>query len=144
MKYYLLEPEVAGGIGDRTVLDRSGPRLKATSLHYEFDDWLGDDLLASSPCFIATRRLADEITLKKLTGVVLGNMETSRSITFETLNPGRQLPEFVWLKIDGKAGADDLGITENGKLIVSAKALAVLKSFNLNYCDVAPYPAPAR
>ena len=46
MTYYHLEPEVAGGIGERTVLDRSGPRLRATSLHYEFDGWLGDDLLA--------------------------------------------------------------------------------------------------
>jgi hypothetical protein len=144
MKYYRLEPEVAGGIGDRTVLDRSGPRLKATSLHYEFDDWLGDDLLASSPVFVATRRLADDIKLKSLTGVSLSNMETSRSITFETLNPGRQLPEFVWLKIDGKPGRDDFGIAGDGKLIVSAKALAVLRAFNLNHCDVAPYPATAR
>src|SRR6266700_4069450 len=109
MKYHRLEPEVAGGIGHRTVLDRSGPRLKATSLHYEFDDWLGDDLLAGSPVFIATRRLADDITLKKLTGVSLAGMETSCSITFETLNPGRQLPEFVWLRINGKPGTDDFG-----------------------------------
>jgi hypothetical protein len=71
-------------------------------------------------------------------------METSRSITFETLNPGRQLPEFVWLKIDGKPGRGDFGIAGDGKLIVSAKALAVLRAFNLNHCDVAPYSATAR
>ena len=125
-------------------LDRSGRRLKATSLHYEFDDWLGDDLLASSPVFVATRRLAHDIKLKSLTGVSLADMETSRSITFETLNPGRQLPEFVWLKIDGKPGRDDFGIAGDGKLIVSAKALAVLRAFNLNHCGVAPYSATAR
>jgi hypothetical protein len=144
MTYYRLEPEVAGGIGERTVLDRSGHRLKAASLDYEFDDWLGDDLLAGSPVFVATRRLADDIKRKKLTGVSLARMETSRSITFETLNPGRQLPEFIWLKIDGKAGADDFGIADDGSLIVSARALAALKSFNLNYCDIAPYPTTAR
>jgi hypothetical protein len=144
MKYYHLEPEVAGGIGERTALDRSGHRLKATSLHYEFDGWLGDDLLAGHPSFIATRRLAEEIKLNRLTGVTPSHMETSRSITFETIYPGRQLPEFVWLKIAGKPGVDDFGLAGNGKLIVSAKALAVLRAFNLNHCDVAPYPAKAR
>src|SRR5438270_3987190 len=142
MTYYHLEPEVAGGIGERTVLDRSGPRLRATSLHYEFDGWLGDDLLAGHPAFIATRRLAEEIKLSKLTGVTPSRVETSRSITFETIYPGRQLPEFVWLKIGGKPGVDDFGLAD-GKLIVSAKALAVLKSFNLNHCDIAAYPMTA-
>jgi hypothetical protein len=66
---------------------------------------------------------------------------TGRSTTFETLYPGRQLPEFVWLKIKGKAGTDDFGIERMGRLVVSAKALTVLRSFNLNYCDVAPYQA---
>src|SRR5260370_29363285 len=113
MKYYLVEPEVPGGFGDGTVLDRSGPYLKVTKLHYQFDGWLGDDFLTSHPCFFATRRLADEIRLNRLTGVTASPMETTRSITFETLYPGRQLPEFVWLKIDGKAGTDDFGIVGN-------------------------------
>ena len=90
------------------------------------------------------QQLAHDIKLKNLTGVSLADMETSHSITFETLNPGRQLPEFVWLKINGKPGGDDFGIAGDGKLIVSAKALVVLRSFNLNHCDIAPYPAPAR
>lgn len=144
MTYYHLEPEVAGGIGERTVLDRSGPRLKATSLHYEFDGWLGDDLLAGHPAFIATARLAEAIKQSKLSGVTPSRMETSRSITFETIYPGRQLPQFVWLKIGGKPGVDDFGLAGNGKLIVSGKALVVLKSFNLNHCDIAPYPKTAR
>src|SRR5258708_13132779 len=80
--------------------------------------------------------------LNKLTGVRLRNMEATPSEIFEAFHPGRRLPEFGWLKIDGKPGMDDFGIVGNGELIVSAKALAVLKSFNLNYCDATPYPAP--
>ena len=49
-----------------------------------------------------SKSLAEEIKLNKLTGVTPSHMETSRSITFETLYPGRQLPEFVRLKIAGK------------------------------------------
>jgi hypothetical protein len=140
MRYYDLEPEAPGGLGNRTVFDRSGPCLKITKLHYELDGWLGDDLLTSHPCFFATRRLADKIALNKLTGITLSDMETSRSITFEILHPRRQLPEFVWLKIDGEPGIDDFGIAGNGHLVISEKALTVLKSFNLNHCDIAPYP----
>ena len=143
MKYYDLEPEVPGQWGKKMVFDRNGPDRKIVKLHIEFDGWLGDDLLTSHPCFFATPRLAEEIKLNKLTGVTPSHMETSRSITFETIYPGRQLPEFVWLKIAGKPGVDDFGLAGNGKLIVSAKALAVLRAFNLNHCDVAPYPATA-
>src|SRR5260370_42333268 len=144
MKYYLVEPEVPGGFGDGTVLDRSGPYLKVTKLHYRFDGWLGDDFLTSHPIFFATRRLAEEVKLNKLTGVALSNMEASPSEIFEAFHPGHRLPEFIWLKIDGKPGSDDFRIVGNGKLIISAKALAVLRSFNLNYCRIAPYPSPAR
>jgi len=75
-----------------------------------------------------------------LTGVTPSHMEASPSDIFEAFHPGRQLPEFIWLKIAGKPGADDFGIVGNGELIVSAKALTVLKSFHLNHCDVTPYP----
>jgi hypothetical protein len=88
--------------------------------------------------------LAEEIKLSKLTGVTPSRVETSRLINFETIYPERQLPEFVCLKIGGKPGVDDFGVAGNGKLIVSAKALVVLKSFNLNHCDIAPYPTTAR
>ena len=57
MEYYLIEPEVAGGIGEHSVIDRSSGKMVVRKLHYEFDGWLGDELLESTPCFIVSERL---------------------------------------------------------------------------------------
>ena len=41
--YYILEPEVAGGFGENVVYDPATRHVE--HLHYQFDGWLGDDLL---------------------------------------------------------------------------------------------------
>jgi len=51
MKYYLIEPELAGMTGEHTVIDRSSGRMVVRRLDYEFDGWGGDVLLESCPCF---------------------------------------------------------------------------------------------
>ncbi len=56
MKYYQLEPEVAGGFGEQSVIDRSSGKMVVRKLHYEFDGWLGDVLLESYLCFIQSGR----------------------------------------------------------------------------------------
>lgn len=52
-KYYVVEPEVAGGFGINTVFTRTeGKPMVVHKLHYEFDGWLGDSLLETTPCYI--------------------------------------------------------------------------------------------
>lgn len=49
-KFYVLEPEVAGGWGgDGTVVDREFHPPIVSRLVYEFDGWLGDDLVTTFP-----------------------------------------------------------------------------------------------
>ena len=55
MKYYILEPEVAGGFGENTIMDPTSRPPRVTRFHYEFDGWLGDELLETVACFIATK-----------------------------------------------------------------------------------------
>src|SRR6476660_8794270 len=64
----VLAPEVAGGWGERTVADTSTHPPRVTALHYQFDGWLGDELLESFPCYIVTRRLAHALTAAGLSG----------------------------------------------------------------------------
>src|SRR5262245_11876854 len=45
MKYFLLDPEVAGHFGKNCVVDLSKRPPIVTGFHNEFDGWLGDDLL---------------------------------------------------------------------------------------------------
>lgn len=42
VKYFYLEPEVSGGLGDDAIMDTGVHPPVVTRLHYEFDGWLGD------------------------------------------------------------------------------------------------------
>jgi len=135
MRYYLLEPEVAGGLGRNTVLDRTSHPPVVTRLHYEFDGWLGDELLESFPCFIVTQRLRVKIEELGFTGVRFSPVEVTLSTQFKTLYPDREVPQFAWLKVDGEPCKDDLGLATDHRLIVSERTLVAM---NLKQCVVTP------
>ena len=48
MKYFQLEPEVAGGFGPNSILDPKVRPPRVTKFNYEFDVWLGDPVLELS------------------------------------------------------------------------------------------------
>jgi hypothetical protein len=140
MSYYVLEPEVAGGFGAHTVIDRSSGKMVVQKLHYQFDGWLGDELLESAPCFIASEGLVREIESARLTGVRFDEVEITTSDQFRELYPNRQLPMFVWLKVEGKAGHDDFGIAPGLRLVVSKRALELLKRVGIaNAASIEPF-----
>jgi len=122
MKYFYLEPEVAGSVGPNTTMDsRFFPPI-VSRLHYEFDTWLGDVLLESFPCWIATSQAAQKIMTSGFTGVSLGEVEVTTSELFRDLYPSRKLPKFTWLKIEGTPGRDDFGVAKGSKITDSAKS----------------------
>lgn len=140
MKYYCLEPEVAGGWGKNTVFKRTpGKATVVHKLHYEFDGWPGDELLESTPCFIMSERIAREIERDHLSGARFDNVEITTSDEFKELYPNRQLPKFVWLKVEGKAGQDDFGIAQDARLVVSERALGLLREFGVSQALTAEF-----
>jgi hypothetical protein len=140
MTFYVVEPEVAGGFGDHSVIDRSSGKMIVQKLHYQFDGWLGDELLESAPCYIASERMAHEIERAQLTGVRFDEVEVTTSDQFQELYPNRQLPKFIWLKVEGKAGRDDFGIAPGLRLVVSERALELLKRIGIsNAAAVTPF-----
>ena len=57
MAYYVLNPEVLGGMGRDTVMESPTvgsylPHVKV--LHVEISGWMGDDLLTNFPCFMGS------------------------------------------------------------------------------------------
>jgi hypothetical protein len=127
MKFFGVEPEIAGGWGENTVYTRSvGKRAVVHKLHCEFDEWLGDQLVESGACFIVTARLARDIERARLTGATFGAVEVTTSELFNELYPNRPLPRFVWLQIAGRARRDDFGVAANLMLVVSERAHEVL------------------
>ena len=137
MRCFYLEPEVAGGFGEGTILDRSVHPPVVQKLHYKFDGWLGDVLLETFPCFIMTAAAADELKSQNIRGVEFDNVEISTSKEFDELFPNLQLPEFVWLKPNGIADQnDDVSVARDGRLIVSEKALKWLRELGIGHAII--------
>lgn len=134
--YYTLEPEVAGELGSETILDSTKHPPKVDSLHYEFFGWLGDEILEAYPCFIASERCRNELERASLSGIEWGPVKITKSLQFEELYPGRGLPSFFWMKVTGLAEKDDFGMNEDSILVISARALKVLRNVALNHADV--------
>jgi hypothetical protein len=143
MTYTVVQPEVAGGWGPRTVVDRSVHPPLVSRLHYEFDGWLGDEILESFPCFIVSAALAADLRRHHLTGHSLGSVEISTSSQFEELHPNTTLPPFEWLRVNGHAGKDDFGLDTVSRLIVSPQALSLLVQHELRHAILSPYPTDA-
>ncbi|RMO74291.1 MULTISPECIES: hypothetical protein [Pseudomonas syringae group] len=136
MNYYHIEPEVAGSLGAQAVIDTESWPPKVSRLEYQFDGWLGDELLEMFPCFICTTALAGALSDGKLSGVAFESVVISKSENFLELYPDTALPEFYWLQVRGLAGADDFGVDKNNRLVVSHTALTILKNFNVNHAEI--------
>jgi hypothetical protein len=139
MKTFVLEPEVAGGLGPLTDLDTTLHPPIIFKLHYVFDDWLGDSLVASFPCFICTSDLASAVKDAGLIGVEFDIVLCSKSELFDDLNGDLDLPEFEWMKICGQRAIDDFALSPQGHLVVSEKALGVLQRGSLKNCKITPW-----
>lgn len=141
MTFYFVEPEVAGGFGSRTEIDKTSGKMKVLKLHHEFDGWLGDELLESTPCFIGTERLMNQIKFSRLTGLQFQDVKITTSDQFKDLYPECQLPNFFWFQVVGKPGCEDFGIAKDLRLVVSEKALMVLRLCSINHALITPLEA---
>lgn len=138
MEYYFVEPEVAGGIGSHTVMDRGSHPSIVKRLHYVMDGWFGDELLEGFPVFVMTKRLYTVLSRAELTGAHADFAEVTLSEEFHDLFPNRTVPPFAWLKITGRPGVDDFGIAADHRLVVSSRALDLL---NLKHAVIAAFPS---
>jgi hypothetical protein len=139
MKFFYIEPEVAGGLGKNAVMDPSVHPPIVSKLHYEFDGWDGDALLTTFPCFIVTEAAKKKLQSAGLTGIRFDTVEVTTSGFFQDRYPNRQLPKFFWLKIMGTAGQDDFGIAKDLRLVVSEPTLKVLVGLGISNALVAPF-----
>ncbi len=145
MKYYELEPEVAGGMGDMTEIVYEGYKMKeVTFLHYEFFGWLGDELLTTNRCFIVSDSLMNDIISSGLEGVEFRNIKMSFSMEYFSLFEKETVPRFVEFKCKFVYEENinnvscDFYLSKYGKMIVSEKALSVLKQHQLDICKIKP------
>ena len=72
-------------------------------------------------------------------GATFADVEVTTSEEFHEGQPGQELPPFVWLKVDGKAGRDDFGVAANYLLVISKRVLDLLESLGIPFAVVEPY-----
>ncbi len=137
--YYNLEPEVAGHLSGESIRALSnGSHL--VELHYVMDGWLGDDLIESFPCFILSNRVRVELDRANFSGYEFGDARVTTSELFQELHSEVELPAFSWLKVTGQPGIDDFGIAKDRRIVVSERALAVIREAGqLSDCLIEPY-----
>lgn len=103
MNYYVIEPEVAGEIGDNTVYENNKASIgnneipQICHLHFVFSGWMGDEILESTPCFLVSEKMKSKIIKNKLSGCVFQEIEMSYSDEFIELYPNRKIPNFYRL-----------------------------------------------
>ncbi len=152
MHLYMLEPEVAGEIGEKTVYDNyddirfRNAKPIISKLHYVFFGWLGDDIIESTPCFLVTDRLKNKIEGSNLNGYEFQSVEISLSDEFLDMYPQRDMPVFHRLIPKGKVcimndkykgwTGEDFNISDKSYLVVSEKAYDVINKFAIFNCDV--------
>jgi hypothetical protein len=136
MKFYYIEPEVAGRIGENSIIDVSVHPPIVSKLHYEFDGWLGDELLESFPCFIVSSNFGKALEIECLSGFSLSEVQISCSEQFLELYPNNNLPMFYWLRVSGIAGQDDFGISDKCRLVISDRTFDVARNFQIKNADL--------
>lgn len=149
---YLLEPEVAGELGEGTSYQNfddvraKGERPIVDKLHYHFTGWLGDELLEATPCFIVTEELALEFEKNNLSGYRVEDVIITSSDEFNQIYPDRKLPKFKRLVPTGSIHVEkgtfkewtgeDICISQGAYLVVSKKTLEILKTREFTNCDI--------
>jgi len=121
-----IEPEVPGGLGDKTEMDTSIHPPIVHSFECYLDGWLGDCILEIFPCFIVTQAAKDDIENLKLTGIVFDDLTVTKTEIFNEFYQHIEIPKLFWAKINGLAGIDDFGLSNDFRLVISESSFNVL------------------
>jgi hypothetical protein len=140
MPFLIIRPEYGGHPAEGTVVANAGPPPVLERLHYEFDWWLGDDLVGSHPFLLVTANLRHALeTLGAPSGFAFDTVTVGASAFFKQTNPERALPPFAWLKVTGRAGIDDMAASPQNALVVSSRVLVVLLAHALEQAEIHQY-----
>lgn len=138
INYFTIEPEVAGELGEGTILDNSKGFPEVKTLHFVFSGWLGDDLIECFPVFLVSERLKKYLEKSKFSGFSFANCVVSVSDNFILLQKNVILPDFFWLKINSDQ-RDDFFVNSDKILVLKDDILEEIKThFTLKNAIIKP------
>jgi hypothetical protein len=131
--FFNIEPEASG-----SPVVGSPPGVVACV----FDTWLGDDLIRAYPAVLVTTPVKRALlNLRQPTGFEITRARIRTSGFFRKHTPGKRLPTFWAIQVEGRAGRDDMGLTASGTLVVSRRVLDVLLEFRIGRAALTQYTA---
>ncbi|MEO8501848.1 MAG: hypothetical protein ABI565_13095 [Vicinamibacteria bacterium] len=129
--FFTIEPEASGA---PTAGSPPGP------IAIVFDTWLGDDLIRPYPAVLVTTPLMRALLqLPRASGFSISRARVRASRFFRKHSPGKRLPVFWAIQVDGVAGRDDMGLTEAGVLVLSRRVLDVVVGFRVGRAVMMQY-----
>jgi hypothetical protein len=104
---------------------------------YDFDT--AEPIFKDTEYVFVTRSCGSKLVADGLTGFRLEDVETRRSREAEANGLVRNVEPVAWLHIDGEPGKDDFGMHQTMHLIVSERALLLLKELGMKDVEVFDY-----
>jgi hypothetical protein len=137
-RYFKLTPGSCGVLGENTVFERTIISFEMTRLHVLFQFGANDAILRVAGNLLISVSAAAMLADIEATGFAIEAIEVGVDEQIAMLGAwkGSNISRYRWLKVCGIAGVDDFGRNQH-RLIVSERALEVLKRDGLSQCEVA-------
>ena len=107
---------------------------------FAYDFPTGDCLFKDSPHYFVTKELGSSISARGLSGARRRPVETRVSDAYtQSYGTPTSVPQVEQLIVTGAAGEDDFGLQDQVALIVSDRALALLRQHGLAQAQIFSY-----
>jgi hypothetical protein len=131
---YRLDPQVAGELGERTVMDASTHPPIVPHVDYVLDYPDADDLIQSFPVFLVSEGLAQRMTRARLTGPAFEDVTVRPSKEYRETYGRAKHRRYRRLIITGTG--DDCWLDNDHQLCVSDRMMRLLEDADIGGCDI--------
>lgn len=138
---FRLDPQVAGELGEGTVLDGSTHPPRVSQVVYVLDQPDADESIQSFPVFLVSTNLGSRLQDAGLTGFELSGVIVRPSDNYLAIYGDVPLPQYLWLQVTGTAEETDCWLDESLQVCVSDRMMAIMELVTLSDCLVEPVPS---
>jgi hypothetical protein len=133
---YVLDPQVAGELGDETVMDGSTHPPTVTRVDYVLDQPDADEFIQSFPVFLVSLDLGARLQQAGMTGFDLADALVRPSV--EYLAAFGDVPHrlYSWLRVHGTPEVDDCWLDQSLQICVSDRMMSIIETTTLSDCLV--------
>jgi len=133
---YRLDPQVAGELGEGTLLDSSTHPPIVSRVDYVLDLPQADEFIQSFPVFLVSDGLGARLQAGGLTGFTLAEASVRPSENYLALYGEAPHRQYLWMNVTGSPGQADTWLDASFQVCVSDRMLAILEASELSDCLV--------